>query len=597
MFIRRTRKKDPKTKKEYALYQLVEAFRTERGPRQRILLSLGTDIGIESKEDLKLLANRIEEILKGINTFFSCPEKIESLAQQYASSLLNRISKNKTVTKKEEKEEDFHRLDVNSIEQQKPRSVGVEYLLLHFAKLLKIPQKLEHLGFSSKEVALSLASIIARATFPASERATFNWLLHHSGLDELIDFDFQKSSLNHLYKISDKLLKHKEELEKHLENSQRRLHGFKSTIVLYDLTNTYIEGKAKNNNFDCPLITLGLLVNEHGFILRSSILPGNVAEPKTLEEAIEAMGLSEELFKPTIVMDAGIASEDNLKWLRNQNYTYVVSPRQNAPSMELEDTLVPIGDFGKTGIKVAFIKNKEKEEKWLYCESQAKTIKASQMTDLFCQRFETDLQGITTSLLKPRGHKKYTKVLQRVGRLKEKHKRISSCYEIEIEVSEDGENAIAIRWHKKSAKLKNKMNGHYFLRTNLIDLPPTELWMIYNSIRRVEDTFRFMKSSLGIRPIFHRKEKRVDGHLWITILAYHLIQSCLYELKESNISCNWETVRQNMSKRIRVTVQAKTEKGQMLYHRSTTKPEEQQKKIYRALGINPQILKAVKTFV
>ena len=103
-----------------------------------------------------------------------------------------------------------------------------------------------------------------------------------------------------------------------------------------------------------------------------------------------------------------------------------------------------------------------------------------------------------------------------------------------------------------------------------------------------------MKSSLGLRPVYHQKEHRVDGHLWITVLAYHLIQNCLYQLAKQGINYNWKTIRAIMGSRIRVTTQAKTKDGKTLYHRSTTKAEGEQVKIYQALGLSPQILKGSK---
>jgi transposase len=144
---------------------------------------------------------------------------------------------------------------------------------------------------------------------------------------------------------------------------------------------------------------------------------------------------------------------------------------------------------------------------------------------------------------------------------------------------------------------QRKLTGQYFLRTNLVEMGPKELWQLYNTIRGVEDAFRFMKSSLGLRPVYHQKEHRVDGHLWITVLAYHLIQNCLYQLNKREIHYQWKTVRKVMMSRIRVTIQAKTEDGKTLYHRSTTKAEGEQVNIYKALGLSFKILKAQRTIL
>ncbi len=607
MFIRKTRLVNPKTQEVYYNFQLVESVRTERGPRQRILLNLGAHIDVDT-EERKLIANRIEELLKGIHPLIKYPEKIERLAQQYASQLLARLSveaaepNNKT----ENLPQEFANIDVNSIETSEPRSVGAEHLMLQMASQLELPEQLKKLGLSETDVSIALCSVIARAVNPGSERATHAWLCSESGLGELLDFDVKKMSLDKLYQLSDKLFDNKQALELHLEKIEEQFHGYKSTIALYDLTNVYMEGQAnankkasfgrsKEKRSDCKLITMGLVMNEHGFLERTSILPGKASEPKTLQEMIEHLSSFGSLFKPTIVLDAGISSEENLAWLKQNGYSYVVSARQHAPDLELEGELVPVGDAHDL-VKAALVKNpSDNEERWLYCESEAKAAVASQMKQSFKTRFEDELKKMAEGLLKPKGRKKYAKVIERVGRLKEKHKGISGCYEINVIASEDGKTATSIEWRALEEKLSDKLKGSYFLRTNLLQVEAKELWQIYNTLRGVEDAFRFMKSSLGLRPVYHQKEGRVDGHLWITIMAYHLIQQCLYQLKKKGIHHNWETVRNIVRSRVRVTMSAKMQDSRTLHHRSTTKMEGRQPEIYKALGISSQILKARKT--
>jgi len=261
--------------------------------------------------------------------------------------------------------------------------------------------------------------------------------------------------------------------------------------------------------------------------------------------------------------------------------------------MELEGELIPVGDLQGL-VKAALIKSGENEEKWLYCESEAKAAVASQMKQSFRKRFEDDLKKISDSIKKPKARKKYTTILNRIGRLQEKHKNISGCYDINVIASEDGLNTSSIEWKIIDEKMSEKLTGKYFLRTTLLGMGPKELWQLYNSLRGIEDAFRFMKSSLGLRPVYHQKEHRVDGHLWITILAYHLIQHCLYQLGKQGISDQWQTIRKVLMSRIRVTMQAKTENGKTLYHRSTTKNDGDQARIYKGLGLSPQILKAKK---
>jgi transposase len=608
MYIKKTLKKNPKTKKTYAAFHLVESVRTERGPRQRVLLYMGSEISLP-EEQHKLLAQCIEDIVQGVRPLLPHPKEVEKLAQVYASQIIQRLSEpNITPDQpKREPQPEIVKVDVNTIEQSEPRSVGGEHLMLQMANQLKFPGLLEKLGFSKIDAALAIGSIIARALHPSSERETYRWLCTSSGLGELLDFDFRKSSLDKLYQVSDKLLTYKDPLEAALETIEQQFHGYESTIALYDLTNTYMEGQAKGNpkashgvskekRKDCPLITMGLVMNEHGFLSKTSFLPGNAGEPKTLQSMIEALNTHQSLFKPTIILDAGIATEDNLAWLRQNGYMYVVSARQNAPSMEFEGQLVSVGDR-HDHVKAAIISQPDNEEKWLYCESKAKAAVASSMKQKFKQRFEEDLKRIADGLSKPKGRKKHAKILERIGRLKEKHKRISGCYEVNAIPSEDGLTTIAVEWKEIEEKMDEKLTGRYFLRTNRTDTDVKELWQLYNVLRGIEDAFRFMKSSLGLRPVYHRKEHRVDGHLWITVLAYHLIQQCTYQLTQQEINYQWQTVRSIMMPRVRVTMKAKTAEGKMLYHRSTTKAEGEQLEIYRALSLSSSILRSQKTII
>lgn len=602
MFIRKTFIRNPDKKSQYINFQLVESVRTERGPRQRILLNLGTQLDLNAQQ-LRQLANRIEEIVQSQATCLPLEDAIETLAQNYASRLVKNLAQPLLPSKETAAAPDYATIDLNTIEHQEARTVGAEDLLLQTAKQLELPETLATLGLSQKQVAIALSTIIARAAFPASERETHARLVHHSGLGELLNVNFSSISLNQFYEISDQLLSNKRALEQSIAERQKRIHHCMDTIVLYDLTNTYFEGRARGNpkaqfgvskekRKDCPLVTLGLVLNQEGFLHRSELLPGNVSEPASLKNAIEALAASEDLFKPTIVMDAGIATEENLLWLKENGYGYIVVARGKAPSEEIPEEWAAVGQATQQ-VKVAEI-TVQNEEKWVYCESPAKEATASAMKNLFQKRLEQDLEKMAAGLHKPKGRRRLHKVLERIGRLREKHRAIAHCYKIEAIPSEDGLTAIRIEWNALTEKLEDKLKGRYYLRSNLLHFSAKELWGLYNCIRIVEDAFRLMKSSLGMRPIYHQKERRVDGHLWITILAYTLIQDILYRLRSQGITYNWNTLRTKLSTRVRVTTQAKTDAGKALHFRSTTQAEPLHKQIYHALGLSDKILRATK---
>ena len=204
-------------------------------------------------------------------------------------------------------------------------------------KLLELDKKLVDLGLKSVDIAAVIGVLCGGMVVPGSERSTHYWLQHISALGELIVFDFSLVTLDRLYKASEHLLKHKEKIEEHLRKVEISIFGLEERIILYDLSNTFFEGSCKYNpkakygrskekRNDCPLVTLGLALDMQGFPKRSRIFEGNVSEPGTLETMIK--GLSDKdnpqksLFRPTIVMDAGITTEDNVQWLKDCNYRY-----------------------------------------------------------------------------------------------------------------------------------------------------------------------------------------------------------------------------------------------------------------------------------
>jgi transposase len=605
MFIRKTSKKDPETGKKYFSYQLVEAYRTERGPRQRILLNLGSDLNL-SDLDRNKLSNRIEEILNGTNSFetFACEEYIEKLAQTFAKQII--------VTEKQEINEeldkpDYQSVDLNSLEHEQARSVGVEYLALETLNRLGIPDKLKELGMTQRQIEVAIGVIVGRLVCLSSECATYNWLQSQSGMGELISTDFDKLSLNTLYEVGDQLLMRKDALEQHLEITEQNIFDLDNTIVLYDLTNTYFEGTAeavphaakgrsKEKRTDCSLVTLGLVLGTHGFPIQSKILPGNVSEPSSLHDAIKNLSICGD-GKPTVVLDAGIATEKNLTYLRDNNYSYIVASRSRSCESPDGIDLVKVKETDTNTVHAAKLELSENGETCLYCHSTARQEKEGSMRALLQERFEEGLKGALSALTKKSGTKSYDKVLERIGRLKEKHKKIASYYEVKVIPDAEKKQAIDITWKIRAEKADNRFQGSYLLRTYGLDWNESELWNTYIMLTEVEEAFRCLKSNLGLRPVFHQIGERVDAHLFVTLLAYHVMQTINYTLKRSGISMRWETIQRSMSSLIRVSTTMKLESGKTAHIRSSTNPEPIHRKILKSLGLPLRVGKKIKTLI
>jgi len=608
MFIRKKKHKDPKTGTEYHSYQLIESVRTERGPRQRILLNLGSNLTI-TDADSKLLANRIEEIISGIQPLMSYPEHVEHLAKTYARKLIRRKAdlpayEKSSATNAEPK---YHSVDLDSLEHDHCRTAGIESIAYETLKQLRLDELLRNIGFSSRQVEIATSVIIGRLVYPSSERGTHHWLKHQTGLDELMDTDFSRLSLNNLYKAGDHLIKHKHLIETHLESTENELFSLEDTIILYDLTNTYFEGRAqaislahrghsKENRSDAPLVTLALVLGESGFPKRSRIFSGNISEPSTLKTALEQLEFKGNKH-PVVVLDGGIATEHNLEYLRNNGYSYIVASRSKSCELPTGIEMELVKEKKDNVVHAALVHETASNETHLYCHSTAREEKETSMRSLLQERFEADLTKVANALKKKGGIKSYSKVLQRVGRLKEKHKRVAHYYDIDIKADEDRLHAISITWKFDKKRLDHRFQGTYLLRAYGLDWDADRLWKTYIMLTDVEEGFRCLKTDLGLRPVFHKIDRRVGGHLFITVLAYHIMQTILYQLRLAGLNIRWITVRRIMSSQVRVTSTMRLQDGRQVHIRSTANAEPEQKEIYQILKLPNRPGHTIKTFV
>lgn len=603
MFIREIKKKDPGSQKFYVYHRLMESVRTARGPRQRIVLNLGR---LElAREEWKALANRIEEILTGQQRLQNPAPSTEELAQHYARLIRRKEMQSIPAAPLDAVGKDMETVDLNSITHEEVRTIGGEAIGWWAFKELGIDRILSGLGFNEQQAQWAALLILGRLLHPGSERETALWGKEMSGLSEILETDFERLSNNALYRISDALLSKKDEIEKELVHKERSLFGLGEKIILYDLTNTYFcgtgaqsdlaqRGRSKEQRKDSPLITLALVLDEDGFPKTSRILAGNVSEPGTLKEILQALlvkqaeQLSLFTIPPTVVMDAGIATKENLEVLRHEGFHYICVSRTR-PKEPLAEDLEVIKERNGS----VLVRGKKIEaggEILLYCESTGRGRKEESMKGLFQKRFEEGLQAIADSLNKKRGVKDYEKVLERMGKLKGKYSSISRFYEIEVDQEKD--LATGLRWNiQDQAALDFRFSGAYQLRTDRKDLSEKELWTLYTTLTHVEGAFRSLKSELGLRPVFHRVDRRIEGHIFITVLAYHLLAIIERKLREKGVHQCWEKVRNLMATQVRITVSLTNDKGDRIHIRQTTEPEPYHQKILKALGLPLKPLK------
>ncbi|MCP4342612.1 MAG: IS1634 family transposase [Desulfobulbaceae bacterium] len=590
MYIRCTTIKTSKTGEPYKSYRLVESERVNGKVKQRTLINLGRYFDVPQAQ-WQSLSSRIDQLLTGQSSFLGVEldDDLEKMAQRYTAQIIASHSMTSDDTQ-------FEAVDINHVEFVRPRRIGIEHLALHAVKQLTLDDKLKALGFNQRQVAAALGNIIGRMAAPASELATHGWLQATSGLGDLIGYDFEGMGLDSLYQVSDLLWKHREEIESHLYQQERNLFGFDETITLYDLTNTFFEGEAKTNPLakrgrskekrsDCPLVTLGLVLDGSGFPRKSQVFPGNASEPQTLQTMLETLSGQP---GSTVILDAGIASEENIRYLIEHHYKYIVVSRKRKRVFD-EDMATVIKDFPGQTVKAQRVVVEETGEVELYCHSQLREKKEQAMQDSFAGKYEAALQSLHDGLSQKGTTKHYPKVLQRLGRLKEKYARAAQHYEVAVTADEAQEKAISVQWERLDRPNSQATHpGVYCLRTNHTDWNEETLWHTYVMLTDLESVFRSLKSELGLRPVYHHKEERVSGHIFITLMAYHLVQSLRIQLKSQGCHDSWQTIRRTMENQQRMTVILKREDGKTIHLRKATKADPEQSNLYKILGITAQ---------
>jgi transposase len=222
----------------------------------------------------------------------------------------------------------------------------------------------------------------------------------------------------------------------------------------------------------------------------------------------------------------------------------------------------------------------------LYCHSTQREKKERAISNRFTIRFEEALKHLDDGLHLKNRLKKHDKVMEKIGRLKQKNARASKLYQIDVLKDEKSGNAVKIRWTRNAEPdTKDGFPGVYCLRTSHKDLNEDTLWGTYTMLTDLEAVFRSLKSELGMRPVFHQIAERVSGHLFISVLAYHLVHSIRYRLKKADIHSSWSGLREQLTGQSRITISMHCKNGDVVHVRKSTRPEPKQQKIYSALGI------------
>ncbi|MDR2752308.1 MAG: IS1634 family transposase, partial [Clostridiales bacterium] len=420
----------------------------------------------------------------------------------------------------------------------------------------------------------------------------------------------------------------KKTIEDELYSIENKLFPPSDNVVFhYDLTNTYFEGRALRNTYgkhgkskekrtDCPLMSLSLAVRNDGFPVYSCIYPGNQPEPITLKDMIKnvealiagpnAYDNQKTMFRPTFIMDRGIATKENVALLQYEKFNYVVVKREDETKnykdlfkngrktfdVVSEGHVSAYGDLNKVYVKKLEPVNNERFCKVL-CISDGKAQKQIAIITKKDSKLIKDFEDLNQAIKKGR-IKNIDKIQARIGRIKARHKKSSEKYEVSLVI--ENEKALYVTWAKKPYySCDESIYGRYVIETTFTKLDAIQIWILYMKQTIVERTFRTMKHDLHIRPVFHQTKDRSSAHIFVTLLAYHLVITILNTLSEQGDKRSWATLRDILFTHCRVSLFHEDKvKGKAVNIRKSGVPEEEHLEIYKKLGIT-DYLKDVET--
>jgi len=602
MYFRATYRHNSKTGKSDWYYRLVESYRNVLDEvRQRTVLTVGF-MSEFSGDQIDMIETGIKNRILGQQSLFE-DDQVTAFVEQLYSRM---IKEKKIDLGLANSDKDIDTVDLNTLKNKDVREVGAEWLSLQAIRQLGIDRYLASKDWNQEEISLALSHIVSRAVYPASELKTMRFMEDNSSVCELTGFDIDKLTKDRLYGISQKLYKEKQGLENYLSKKTNDLFDLQDEIILFDLTNSYFEGekrssslarygRSKEKRSDCPLVVLALVVNVEGFIKYSSIFQGNMSDSKSLGEIIDHLRISTSISskRAIVVIDAGIATEDNLSLIQEKGYDYVCVSRSTRAEIKKSETGKPVivNDKKNREITLEKVLTKDDAAYFLKVTSPTKALKERAMKTLFEQRFEDGLECIRGSLTKKSGVKAYDKVCERIGRLKQKYPSAHKRYKIELERQSVSQNnktneiCTAMQW-EKIAKLdaqKQDECGVYFLRTCIKETEETLVWTIYNCIRNVESSFRTLKTDLDLRPIFHKTDEATQAHLHLGLLAYWVVNTVRYQLQQKEIKSEWREIVRVMNTQKCVTTTVQNTREQWISIRKCSEPEEKALRIYDAL--------------
>lgn len=599
MFLKPTRK--TVRGKTYTNHLLVESVNTPKGPRHRTLCSLGS-LEPAPCEHWLALAHRLAAALAGQQSL---------LPDAHVNALRDRIQSKSAAAANAK----VVSVLADQIEIEQAREAGSVYVAHQMWRRLRLDAILRQAGLNERARRLTEVMTLNRLVAPASEHAMPDWV-RRTALADLLRADFAKLNDETLYRNLDRLHPQRQRIEAELAARETELFQLPESIYLYDLTSTYFEGRALRNTKakrghsrdqrpDCKQVVIGLVLDGEGFPKAHEVFEGNRHDSTTVEDMLSA--LEKRLGKKagaTVTVDRGMAYDKNLEQIRSRGYHYLVAARpeerwqheadfaEEAGWEEVVRQPSPTNPFQKK-TRVWIKQCLAGQEVHILCVSEQRKEKDRGIRELQQKRLLADLERLARRIAK-RTKKPLSEaeVHQAIGRLRERYSRVGRYYLIRYEAGRR-----ELSWEEDAEKKRRaeRLDGSYVLKTDRRDLSKEEIWRTYILLTCVESAFRAMKSPLMERPISHHLTHRVEAHIFLCVLAYHLLVSVEKTFLDQGLHTSWASLREQLASHRVVTVVLPTSDGQQIRIRKATAPEPEHKRIYQVLGIPETILEPVRS--
>ena len=551
----------------------------------------------------KKLAHILAMRVAGSESLFETDSKLKEIADE-ALTNFSFIQATKSENQEITANAEFLNIDVSCVAASEVRTLGPELIATSFYDRLGLAEQLSRLGFDETEAATAKAVICARLVAPGSDLATHRWLRTNSAISELVGHDFSGVGKDAIYEIADALFDNKNQIESYLVTKENELYPSNKRLFLFDLTNAYFEGRtigndlaqyghSKEKRYDCTLVSLALLVDDRGLPIYSRIYPGNQSEPETLSHVLSSIAqhLKFGLFAqdlPTVVMDRGIATKDNIALIESYGLSYLVITRSNQARHYVDDLTNNKDSFTKIKNSTddcVYIKSIGDDQNQILCISERRAKKEEAITKTRTTRFISGFEKLLDSVKRGQ-YTKASTIERRIGKLTAEHRSIARRYEIETVIDENGKVTNLTLIPKPAVIDAAKvLYGAYVIETNRKDIAPQEIWQLYMTLTKVEDAFRALKSDLGLRPIYHQLARRTAAHLFISVLAYHLYAAISMTLSHQDDNRSVSTIISEVTTHSRLTVMLRDDQNQVHHLRISSTPDPTQREIYSLLGI------------